>query len=794
MAVKRPIVGPLGPNNLSFLKVKAGDCHARRSFARCDEMTRATKGANMRDNKNLITILIVIIILVVVAVFYWDRQEKRTFAQSQAGIQADLLEDWGPGSQQQIQAALQSQAMLQPQTVANLSQVSYKNIIARVAPSVVTVNVDTSIFNNAAQQAQIQPVATQSLGLGLTASGQDMQLQNVWGARMGGFGAGPIGNLVCPNCSTTVPHQIGVPAYTVSCPNCQTPMMREGTPGISRIPVQNQQAADQNITATPQTPNTSPTTTASGNFWVCPNCCTSVPCPRGAVGSINCPGCPSCGIQMNQSLRPWSVPTQPQTQLPQGQQPSIQKQPASPSLASGGAAQYVWGGPMGNFGAGTEGHWCCPNCYTSMPCRRGFAGSAVNCPSCGIQMTRTNPQWYSPGQLQGQQPSIQNRQVIAPQQQPNIQQFQAAGKGGSGVIINSNGYVLTNHHVIHGARKISVTVYSGQASKTYLADLIDEAPELDFAILKIAGKGEFFTPAPIGSSSSMSVGDEVLAIGSPFGLSQTTTFGIVSNTKRTMTVGKQTFTDFIQTDAPINPGSSGGALVNVNGEVIGINTAIYSPTQAFSGIGLARPIDSARATFPDFIQPAGALAAPIAFQRGLGLNPWCPPGGRIQQVAVPCPPPGQACPIANTTTQPIQRGQGLYPWCPPGGSMRQAVNAQGGQCWMGIRTRPVDQQAKASLGLPMARGVVISEVFADSPCLAAGLKTGDVIIRVDNRSLKDEEMLGELLAAKGIGDEMKLAVYRNGNKTNLRFNLGPKPGGIQIQPAGLMESLRLPGM
>ena len=711
MAVKRPIVGPLGPNNLSFLKVKAGDCHARRSFARCDEMTRATKGANMRDNKNLITILIVIIILVVVAVFYWDRQEKRTFAQSQAGIQADLLEDWGPGSQQQIQAALQSQAMLQPQTVANLSQVSYKNIIARVAPSVVTVNVDTSIFNNAAQQAQIQPVATQSLGLGLTASGQDMQLQNVWGARMGGFGAGPIGNLVCPNCSTTVPHQIGVPAYTVSCPNCQTPMMREGTPGISRIPVQNQQAADQNITATPQTPNTSPTTTASGNFWVCPNCCTSVPCPRGAVGSINCPGCPSCGIQMNQSLRPWSVPTQPQTQLPQGQQPSIQ-----------------------------------------------------------------------------------NRQVIAPQQQPNIQQFQAAGKGGSGVIINSNGYVLTNHHVIHGARKISVTVYSGQASKTYLADLIDEAPELDFAILKIAGKGEFFTPAPIGSSSSMSVGDEVLAIGSPFGLSQTTTFGIVSNTKRTMTVGKQTFTDFIQTDAPINPGSSGGALVNVNGEVIGINTAIYSPTQAFSGIGLARPIDSARATFPDFIQPAGALAAPIAFQRGLGLNPWCPPGGRIQQVAVPCPPPGQACPIANTTTQPIQRGQGLYPWCPPGGSMRQAANAQGGQCWMGIRTRPVDQQTKASLGLPMARGVVISEVFADSPCLAAGLKTGDVIIRVDNRSLKDEEMLGELLAAKGIGDEMKLAVYRNGNKTNLRFNLGPKPGGIQIQPAGLMESLRLPGM
>lgn len=752
------------------------------------------KGVNMRDNKNLITILIMIIILVVVVVFYWDRQEKRTFAQSQAGIQADLLEDWGPGSQQQIQAALQSQAMLQPQTVANLSQVSYKNIIARVAPSVVTVNVDTSIFNNAAQQAKIQPIANQSLSLGLTASGQDMQLQNVWGARMGGFGAGPVGNLVCPNCSTTVPHQIGVPAYTVKCPNCQTPMMRQGILGTSSIPAQSQQIAAQNAPAV-KIPKVSPSTTTAGNFWVCPNCYTSMPCRRSVAGSaVNCPSCPSCGIRMNQSLRAGSIPALPQTQLPQSQQPSIQNQPADQSLGSAGAAQYVWGGPMGNFGAGVGGYWCCPNCYTSMPCRRGFAGSAVNCPncpSCGILMTRTNPQLYSPGQPQGQQPSIQNQQIIA--QQQNIQQFQAAGKGGSGVIVSSNGYVLTNHHVVHGARKISITVYSGQTSKTYQADLIDEAPQLDFAILKIAGRGELFTPAVIGSSGSMSVGDEVLAIGSPFGLSQTVTFGIVSNTKRTMTVGNQTFTDFIQTDAPINPGSSGGALVNVNGEVIGINTAIYSPTQAFSGIGFARPIDSAKTAFPDFIQPAGALAAAVAFQRGLGLNPWCPLGGQIQQIAVPCPPPGQACPVANTTTQPVQRGQGIYPWCPPGGSMRQAANAQGGQCWMGVRTRPVDQQTKATLGLPMARGVVISEIFADSPCLAAGLKTGDVIIRVDNRSLKDEEMLGELLAAKSIGDEMKLAVYRNGDKTNLRFRLGPKPGGIQIQPAGLMESLRLPG-
>jgi len=165
----------------------------------------------------------------------------------------------------------------------------------------------------------------------------------------------------------------------------------------------------------------------------------------------------------------------------------------------------------------------------------------------------------------------------------------------------------------------------------------------------------------------------------------------------------------------------------------------------------------------------------------------------MRQVALPCPPPGQACPVANTTTQPIQRGQGLYPWCPPGGRMRQAANTQSGQCWMGIRTRPVDEQVKASLGLPMARGVVVTEIFAGSPCIGAGLENGDAIVRVDNRSLKDEAMLADLLSAKGIGDKMKLAVYRDGKKANIKFRLGPRPGGIQGQPAGLMESLTLPG-
>ena len=369
--------------------------------------------------------------------------------------------------------------------------------------------------------------------------------------------------------------------------------------------------------------------------------------------------------------------------------------------------------------------------------------------------------------------------------QPKDNQFQALGRGGSGVIVNSRGYVLTNHHVIHGARNITVTLSSGQITKKYPAELIDEAPELDFAILKIVANGEVFTPAPIGNSSAMSVGDEVLAIGSPFGLQQTVTFGIVSNTRRTLTVGKKTFTNFIQTDAPINPGSSGGPLINVNGEVIGITTAIYSPTQAFSGIGFASPIDPAKAAFPEFIDvtsnAAGifrrnipnwargpALMAVAQLQRGQGLYPLCPPGGQTQQ-------------MANTI---IQRGQGLYPWCPPGRGMQQMASTAT-RPWLGMRVCSVDKQSRAFLGLPMGYGVLVMEVYDNSPCLAAGLQKGDVIFRADNRSVKNEAMLEALLSRKRVGDKIKLTIYRNGKKMSLSVNLSaalwPKPAGTVLQ-------------
>jgi Do/DeqQ family serine protease len=158
---------------------------------------------------------------------------------------------------------------------------------------------------------------------------------------------------------------------------------------------------------------------------------------------------------------------------------------------------------------------------------------------------------------------------------------------GSGVIIDQKGHILTNHHVILEASKIHVILVSG---KEYEADLIGSDPGSDLAVLKISSK-ESLRPIPMGSSADLMIGETVIAIGNPFGLSNSVTTGVISALNRSIQVGEQVYQDFIQTDASINPGNSGGPLLNILGELIGINTAIFSEAQ---GIGFAIPVDRAR--------------------------------------------------------------------------------------------------------------------------------------------------------------------------------------------------------
>ena len=189
--------------------------------------------------------------------------------------------------------------------------------------------------------------------------------------------------------------------------------------------------------------------------------------------------------------------------------------------------------------------------------------------------------------------SFGEMQVPAPFQKffnaPQFRQDQTVQGAGSGVIISKDGYILTNNHVVDGAKELSVTLAD---KREFKAQIVGRDPKTDLAIVKIEA-GENLPAASIGDSDRMRVGDWVLAIGNPFGLGNTVTLGIVSAKGRV--IGAGPYDDFIQTDASINPGNSGGPLLNMKGEVIGINTAIVPNGQ---GIGFAIPVNTAKPLIP----------------------------------------------------------------------------------------------------------------------------------------------------------------------------------------------------
>ncbi len=178
---------------------------------------------------------------------------------------------------------------------------------------------------------------------------------------------------------------------------------------------------------------------------------------------------------------------------------------------------------------------------------------------------------------------------------------------GSGFVWDKEGRIVTNFHVIEGASKVEVTLAD---SSTWKAALVGAAPDKDIAVLKISAPPERLTPIPLGTSSDLKVGQKVLAIGNPFGLDQTMTSGIVSALGREIkSVTGRKIRGVIQTDAPINPGNSGGPLLDSSGRLIGMNTAIYSPSGASAGIGFAVPVDEINRVVPVLIRE-GRLVRP----------------------------------------------------------------------------------------------------------------------------------------------------------------------------------------
>lgn len=205
---------------------------------------------------------------------------------------------------------------------------------------------------------------------------------------------------------------------------------------------------------------------------------------------------------------------------------------------------------------------------------------------------------------------------------------------GTGIIIDPKGYIITNYHVISLAGDISVSLFSAQGYREYPARLISGNKKADLALLKILS-GETFPAASVGDSNKVSVGDRVIAIGNPFGLTQTVTAGIISAKRKSLVIGNVKMHNLFQTDVPINQGNSGGPLCNIKGEVIGINTAIYSPVEAvYTGVSFAIPIDRAKKLFAEYVD---LNAKPVRFTQYAALRKPFPiqpsPGEGIEELA-----------------------------------------------------------------------------------------------------------------------------------------------------------------
>jgi S1-C subfamily serine protease len=285
---------------------------------------------------------------------------------------------------------------------------------------------------------------------------------------------------------------------------------------------------------------------------------------------------------------------------------------------------------------------------------------------------------------------------------------------GSGFVIDADGHILTNYHVVQGAETIEVTL--GDQSR-YKAKFIGADSRNDIALIQIDAHGRKLMPLPLGDSRNLLVGQRVLAIGNPFGFQSTLTTGVVSSLGRTVQTSNTTFIDeAIQTDAAINRGNSGGPLLNSHGDVIGINSAIFSPSGTAAGIGFAIPINTARRVANDLITK-----------------------GRVRRATLGA------------------EGRALWP------DLAEALNLPVKQGVLIERVEPGGPAAQAGI-----RGGTRS-VLAGLQELRIG---GDVLIAVDGRAVASQVDLNLLLNRAQPGNTITLTIIRGGKQIDVRVKLG----------------------
>jgi serine protease Do len=378
---------------------------------------------------------------------------------------------------------------------------------------------------------------------------------------------------------------------------------------------------------------------------------------------------------------------------------------------------------------------------------------------------------------------------------------------GSGVIVDGKGYIITNAHVVEKADRVRVNLAGDPPSVTYDAKVIGVDRETDLAVIKIEPK-KTLPFAKLGNSDSLEVGDWVLAIGSPFGLDQTVTAGIISSKGRNIDNSRQ-FQSFLQTDAAINPGNSGGPLVNMNSEIVGINTAIFTQSMGSQGVGFAMPAKTVAEVYNQLISPDHKVTrGSIGVMFGAAPNPavarvYGADGGVIISSVTPGGPSEAAGlktgdTIVSVDGRKIKDGNDLVSDISakkPGSKIRLGYirggkedqasvtiadraklfrdrngaddeETQGDEkpaaSKMGLSVRSLTADAADRLGVPVGKGVVVSDVKPGSFAEDIGLSKGDVILEVNRTPVNNEEDFRKIQGTLKSGQDVVFLVRQGG--------------------------------
>lgn len=409
----------------------------------------------------------------------------------------------------------------------------------------------------------------------------------------------------------------------------------------------------------------------------------------------------------------------------------------------------------------------------------------------------------------------------------NVPQPKRMGTG-SGFIVDRNGYIITNHHVIDGADKITVKVHGDTTE--YRARVIGFDKETDLAVIKINPE-KALTPLRVGNSDSTQVGDWAIAIGSPFGLEATVTAGIVSAKGRDF-AGAQAFQRFIQTDAAINPGNSGGPLLNSNGEVIGVNTMIATRSGGYEGIGFALPINMAVKVYNQIITNGRVTRGSIGVQFDRTIDPTMMKAFKLEGgVPVSGVEPGGPSDKAGIKSEdiitsvngaPVKNGDDLIAKVsdlPVGSKAQVEVDRQGkrlkfdvaiadrailyskmanigtgevdtlpqgGQqsAQFGIMIANLPEAEAEKMGIPEKRGVQVTRVVPGSFAEEVGVTERDVIVSINRQPVGSVDDVKKLQQALKPGDAVAFRV--------MRAVPGTRRGGAPGQWQGIWLSGTLP--